>query len=31
MVESIYFRIFYVIASYLLGSVVFGYVIARIL
>ncbi|MBM3699316.1 MAG: hypothetical protein FJW68_00135 [Actinobacteria bacterium] len=31
MVESIYFRIFYIIASYLLGSVVFGYVIARIL
>lgn len=31
MVESIYFKIFYVIASYLLGSVVFGYVIAKIL
>ncbi|MBN1298697.1 MAG: glycerol-3-phosphate acyltransferase [Actinobacteria bacterium] len=31
MVESIYFKIFYVIASYLLGSVVFGYIIARIL
>lgn len=31
MVESIYFRIFYIIASYILGSVVFGYVIARIL
>ena len=31
MVESIYFKIFYVIASYLLGSVVFGYVMARIL
>ena len=31
MVESIYFKIFYVIASYLLGSVVFGYIIAKIL
>jgi len=31
MVDSIYFRIFFVIAGYLLGSVVFGYVIARIL
>ncbi len=31
MTESIYFKIFYVIASYLLGSVVFGYIIAKIL
>jgi acyl phosphate:glycerol-3-phosphate acyltransferase len=31
MVGSIYFKIFYIIASYLLGSVVFGYVVARIL
>jgi acyl phosphate:glycerol-3-phosphate acyltransferase len=31
MVESIYFKIFYVIAGYLLGSVVFGYIIAKIL
>lgn len=31
MTESIYFRVFYVIASYLLGSVVFGYVMAKIL
>ena len=31
MIESIYFKIFYVIASYLLGSVVFGYIIAKIL
>ena len=31
MVESIYFKIFYVIVSYLLGSVVFGYIIAKIL
>ena len=31
MVESIYFKIFYVVASYLLGSVVFGYIIAKIL
>jgi acyl phosphate:glycerol-3-phosphate acyltransferase len=31
MAESIYFKIFYVIASYLLGSVVFGYIIAKIL
>ncbi len=30
MVESIYFKAFYIIASYLLGSVVFGYVMARI-
>ena len=30
MIESIYFKIFYVIASYLLGSVVFGYVMARV-
>lgn len=30
MVESIYFKIFYIIASYLLGSVVFGYIIAMI-
>jgi len=31
LVESIYFKILYIIASYLLGSVVFGYIIARIL
>jgi glycerol-3-phosphate acyltransferase PlsY len=31
MVETIYFKVFYVIASYLLGSVVFGYIVARIL
>jgi glycerol-3-phosphate acyltransferase PlsY len=31
LTESIYFRVFYVIASYLLGSVVFGYVMAKIL
>ena len=31
MFESIYFKIFYVVASYLLGSVVFGYIIAKIL
>lgn len=31
MVESLYFKIFYIIASYLLGSVVFGYIIAKIL
>ncbi len=31
MVESIYFKVSYVIASYLLGSVVFGYVVAKIL
>lgn len=31
MVESLLFKIAYVIASYLLGSVVFGYVMARIL
>jgi glycerol-3-phosphate acyltransferase PlsY len=31
MIGSIYFKIFYIIASYLLGSVVFGYVVARIL
>jgi glycerol-3-phosphate acyltransferase PlsY len=30
MAESIYIKILYVIASYLLGSVVFGYVMARI-
>ena len=31
MVDTIYFKIFYIIASYLLGSVVFGYIVARIL
>ena len=31
MVDTIYFKVFYIIASYLLGSVVFGYVVARIL
>ena len=31
MVATIYFKVFYIIASYLLGSVVFGYVVARIL
>jgi acyl phosphate:glycerol-3-phosphate acyltransferase len=31
LVESIYFKIFYITASYLLGSVVFGYIIAKIL
>ena len=30
MVESIYFKIAYIIAGYLLGSVVFGYIMARI-
>lgn len=30
MVESIYFKIGYIAASYLLGSVVFGYIMARI-
>ena len=29
--ESIYFKIFYIVASYLLGSVVFGYIVAKIL
>lgn len=29
MVENIYFRLFYIIASYLLGSVVFGYIVAK--
>ena len=31
MADNIYFRIFFIIASYLIGSVVFGYVIAKIL
>ncbi len=31
MVENIYFKIAYVLASYLLGSVLFGYIIAKIL
>lgn len=31
MAESIYFKILYIILSYLLGSVVFGYIIAKIL
>ena len=31
MVDSIIFKIAYIIASYLLGSVVFGYIIAKIL
>ncbi len=31
MAESIYVKILYVVASYLLGSVVFGYVMAKIL
>ena len=31
MVDTIYFKVFYIITSYLLGSVVFGYLVARIL
>ncbi len=31
MFDTIYFKIFYVIAGYLLGSVVFGYIIAKII
>src|SRR4030042_3035889 len=31
MVDTIYFKVFYIITSYLLGSVVFGYVVARVL
>ena len=30
MIESIYFKIAYIAASYLLGSIVFGYIMARI-
>ncbi len=29
MVENIYFKLFYIISSYLLGSVVFGYIVAK--
>jgi acyl phosphate:glycerol-3-phosphate acyltransferase len=31
MIETIYIKVFYIIISYLLGSVVFGYIVARIL
>jgi glycerol-3-phosphate acyltransferase PlsY len=31
MVENIYFKMFYIIAGYLLGSVVFGYIVAIII
>ncbi|MFO7928744.1 MAG: glycerol-3-phosphate acyltransferase [Candidatus Humimicrobiaceae bacterium] len=30
MIDSIYFKIFYVLASYLLGSVLFAYIMAKI-
>ncbi len=31
MIDTIYFKIFYIIASYLLGSVLFAYIMAKIL
>ena len=30
MVDTIYFKIFYIIASYLLGSVLFSYIAVKI-